>query len=202
MRHGRACEIKKRETVGAERALQLSGRNFLDAGDRVLLTRVIDKNVEFVETIHGRRHGLATKYLVADVARQHKTRTTLGLDHLTGGPCVVVLFQIDDRHISAFARIMHCHGAPDAAVATGDKCNLVLELCAAAVIIAYGERLGHHRLRAGGLRGLMLRIAGLVILVMVLHTVATLGKSRKACSTSGPISLPRTGSNRDTPSAS
>src|SRR5680860_1770841 len=94
--------------------------------------------------------------------------------------------------ISAFARIMHCHGAPDAAVATGDKCNLVLELCAAAVIIAYGERLGHHRLLAAGLRGLMLRIAGLVILVMVLHTVATLGKSCKACSTSGPISLPRT----------
>jgi len=74
---------------------------------------------------------------------------------------------------------MHRHRAPDAAVATGDERNLVFKLRAAALIVTNHNRLRRHRLLATGLRGLMLRIARLLILVVVLHIVATLSKSGK-----------------------
>ena len=61
---------------------------------------------------------------VGDVARQQEAARALGLDRLARRLGVVVLVEIDDRDVGAFARVQDGDGAADAGIAAGDERDL------------------------------------------------------------------------------
>ena len=72
--------------------------------------------------------GLFAETAVGNVARYQDTILPFRLDGLLGLLRIIMLVEIDDRDVSAFARIEHGDRPADAAIAAGDEGDLALEL--------------------------------------------------------------------------
>ena len=120
----------------------------------MLLAGVVDEDVEPAELIDGLLHRLLAELLVADVAGNGDRLAPFLLDDLLGLGGVVMLAQIDDGDVRAFAREQRGDRAADAAVAAGDQRHLALQPAGARIA----------RLPVG-LRLELALVAGLLILV-------------------------------------
>src|SRR5581483_1244331 len=135
---------------------------------RVLLGGIVHQDVERAELLLGAAHRLEAKTLVGDVAGDQHAAAALGLDQTLGLLRVLVLVQIDDRHMRALAREVHGDRATDAAVAAGDQRDFIFELTAAAVIGPDENRPRLHIALASRLPRLPLRRA--LLLITCFHT--------------------------------
>src|SRR5690606_117828 len=145
-----------REHVRPERLLELLVGDVLERVLVVLLGGVVDEHVEATELRDDLLDGLLAEPRVSDVALDQQRAPALGLDvalHLLG---VLVLLEVEDRHVGALLREVDRHGAADAAVAAGDRRDLALELAAGPVGLALVARRRDHLLLAPALPALLL----------------------------------------------
>ena len=95
---------------------------------------VVDQHVEPAELLHGLRDRAVAEARVLDVAGDQQARRPSASTPRLRLLGVVVLVEVDDRHVGAFAGEQHGHGAADARVAAGDEGRHAFELAAAAVV--------------------------------------------------------------------
>src|SRR5690606_35311653 len=129
VRKRRLRQVEHREDVGAEGTLELLGRNLLDRLLRVLLARVVDEDVEAAESADRPLDERAAMRLLSDVAGDEETGAAgILLDEPLRFLGILMLVEIGDDDLRAFAREGDRDGAPDAAVAAGHERDLALEL--------------------------------------------------------------------------
>ena len=93
----------------------------------MLLAGIVDQHVEPPEGVdHLLDRGVAER-LVAKVAGNEDRAAAFGFDDLLGLFGVVMLAQIEDRDVGAFASVERGDGAADPAVGAGDDRDLALE---------------------------------------------------------------------------
>src|SRR5437764_1356532 len=104
MRRRGLGQIEHTENVGLEGAPQLLLGDVADVLIRMLLAGIVDEDVESAKLIDRLPDSALTELLVANVAGDRDRAATLLLDNLFCLRRVVVLAQINDRHISALTR--------------------------------------------------------------------------------------------------
>ena len=115
------------EDVGLERPPQLV---LVDVGDvlvGMLLAGIVDEDVEPAELLDRLPDGPFAELLVADVAGDRDRSAAFLLDDLLRLLRIVMLAQIKDCDVGAFAREQRGDGAADSAVGAGDQRDLALE---------------------------------------------------------------------------
>src|SRR4051794_26172499 len=93
----------------------------------MLLAGVVDQDVETAEPVDGLLDRALAKLLVADVAGYRDRAAAFAFDDLLGLRGIVMLAQIEDRDVSAFASVERRDSSADAAVGAGDQRDLALE---------------------------------------------------------------------------
>ena len=151
MRQGGLGQVEHAENVGAEGAFELLGGDVGEVFLWVLLGGVVDEDVELAEFLHCLRHSVLTELGIADVSGHHQAPAALGQHHFQGVLRVLVLVEVQNRHVGPFTGKMHRHGASDAAVAAADEGHLALEFVAAPVVVADDHRRQAHFGFAAGL---------------------------------------------------
>ncbi len=144
MRQRRFGQEEHREDVGPEGPLQLLGADLFDAVLRVLLCRVVDQNIELTQLADRLLNDLLAVGFVADVTGDGDAAAPLLLDLALGLLGVLLLIEVGNRHIGAFLGEVNRHRAADPGVATGNQCDLTLELPAASVAGILRHRLRRH----------------------------------------------------------
>jgi hypothetical protein len=99
----------------------------------MLLGGVVDQDVEPAELVDRLLHRSLAECLVAEVAGDGQGPPPFLLDNLLRRLRIVMLAQIDDGYVGAFAREQRRDRPPDPAVGTGDERDLALEPVGAAV---------------------------------------------------------------------
>ncbi len=108
----------------------------------VLLERgVVDQDVEPAERLHGLRDRGLAEFRIGDVARQQDAAAPFVLDRALGFVGVLVLVEIGDRDVGAFAGEQHRDRAADAGIAAGDERHHVEKLFRALVMRRVVHRL-------------------------------------------------------------
>src|SRR3954465_5665136 len=113
---------KVTKDVRAERTLELLVGDLLDGRLMLLEGGVVHEPIEPSELAHGLLHRPAAEFRVAHVAGNEETSLTLGFDRgarLVG--IALLLGQVHDGDVGAFARVEHRYRAPDAGVAARDE---------------------------------------------------------------------------------
>src|ERR1051325_43237 len=105
------CHEKIRVDICTECSYELLGGDLLEIRFWMLFTGVVDENVERAEFLHGAIDRLVAKSFVGNVARDREAAAILVLDQPAGLLGIVVLFQINNRDVRAFASEMHGNGA-------------------------------------------------------------------------------------------
>jgi hypothetical protein len=72
--------------------------------------------------------GIAAERGVAHVAAHQQAGLAFRFDVALGVLRILVLVQVDDGHVRAFARVQHGHGAADAGVAAGNQAAMPASL--------------------------------------------------------------------------
>ena len=93
----------------------------------MLLAGIVDEDVEAAELVDGLLDCALAESLVADVARNRDRAAPFALDEPLGRCRIIVLAQIEDRDVGAFAGEQGCDRAADAAVGAGDQRDFVFE---------------------------------------------------------------------------
>ena len=75
---------------------------------------VVDQDIEPAEFLHRAADGLLAEFRIGDIARDHDAAAALLLDRAFGFLGVLMLVEIGDRDIGAFARIEHRYRTADA----------------------------------------------------------------------------------------
>ena len=78
------------------------------------------------------------------VSGQQQALTACGLNPARGFLRVFMLIQISDGDVGAFTGIGNRHCPPDAAVCSGDECNLAFEAIVAGIRLLTTIRVGLH----------------------------------------------------------
>ena len=93
----------------------------------MLFAGIVDEDVELAELAHRFFDRALAEVLVADVAGNRDRPAAFLLDDGLGEGGIIMLAQIDDGDVGAFAREQGGDRAADAAVGAGDQRDLVLE---------------------------------------------------------------------------
>ena len=101
-------------------------RDIADILVRMLLTGIVDEDIEPAELVDGLLDRAIAEVLVADVTGDEDRFAAFLLDDLLRLLRVVMLAKIENRYVGALAREERSDGAADAAVRAGDQRNLVL----------------------------------------------------------------------------
>ena len=117
---------------------------------RMLLGGVVHQDVEPAELFDRLLDGAPAKCLAADVAADQEALGAVLFDAALGFLGVLGFFEIDDRHVGAFAGEVQRHRAADAAVAAGDERGLAREPAAAGHVGQDRHGLGVHGALAAG----------------------------------------------------
>src|ERR1700729_120749 len=115
----------------------------IDIGHMLLVGRVVDQDVEVAELKYRLFDGLLAERAVGNVARYQDTLLAFRLDGAHGHLGVVMLIEVNDRHVGAFARVENGNCSANAAVTAGDEGNFTLQL-----LRAFVARSLVHRSRA------------------------------------------------------
>jgi hypothetical protein len=93
----------------------------------MLLTGIVDQDVEPAELVDRLRHRAIAKRLVADVAGDRDCAPAFLADNLRGLGGIVMLAQIKNRDVRAFAREQGGDSATDAAVRASDQRDFAVQ---------------------------------------------------------------------------
>jgi hypothetical protein len=129
---------------------------FVERIDVFLKAGVVDEDVEAAELLQGLLNGAGAEFRIANVAADQQAFPSFLLNRLPGALGILILFQVDNRNIGAFARVQHGDAAPDAAVTAGDDRNLALELPRAEIVRRVVKGLGIELVFVPGLRLMLL----------------------------------------------
>jgi hypothetical protein len=94
---------------------------------RVFFRGVIDENIEVTKFTNCSGYRPTTERLLSDISRNQKAPPSIFLDHPLGFLRVAVLVEIDDRNIRSLPCERHSDCPSNAAVATRDDGNFVLQ---------------------------------------------------------------------------
>jgi hypothetical protein len=122
----------------------------------MLFGGVVHEDVDLPQLTFGFRDSRPAESFLPDIARYEETLAALSFDQPPGFPRILVLVQVNDRHIGAFLRKQDGDGPADPAVPTGDERDPVSEFAGADILARAGFRLGAHLGLAPGLTFLML----------------------------------------------
>ena len=145
MRQRGLGHLEHAEDIGAEGLLPLLFADVFQAFLRMLFGRVIDQNVELAELGPRLVDNLAADFAIGHIAGEGQALAALLFDHAAGFVSVLVLIEIENRHIGAFASEQHRHRAANTAVAAGDDCNLALQFAGRLVVFALELRARIHQ---------------------------------------------------------
>jgi hypothetical protein len=120
--------------------------NIVEGLEGRLMGRVVDENVDAAELIERGLDDLPTMRRRADVAGKQHGRASGFLHEALRLFCVVVLIEIGDDDVRAFARESDGDRAPDAAVRSGDDGLFAGQFAAPAIGILAVIGLRPHRL--------------------------------------------------------
>jgi hypothetical protein len=123
----------------------------------MLFCRIVDHDVEPAEMPDGAFNESAAEAGIAQVAGDQHAFRTRAFHQLFGTLGIFIFIEILDHHIGPFQRIGDGDGPADAAIPTGDQCDLAKQFLAWHVIGFYIFRLREHPAFMTRLRGLMLR---------------------------------------------
>jgi hypothetical protein len=93
----------------------------------VLLAGIVDQDIEPAEGVDYLLHGAEAEIAAAEVAGDADGAAALGLDELLRVRRILMLVEVEDGDIRAFAGEQHGDRAADPAVAAGDDRDLVLQ---------------------------------------------------------------------------
>ena len=127
MRLSRLGHVEHAENVGLERPLQLRFGDVADVLVGMLLAGIVDEHVEPPELVDGFLDRALAETLVADVAGNGDRPASFLFDNVLGLGGIVVLAQVQDGDVGAFAREQGADRAANAAVAAGDDGDLAVE---------------------------------------------------------------------------
>src|SRR5258708_31535945 len=94
----------------------------------MLFSSVIDQDVQRSKLTERFLYSAVAKLLVTYVAGDCQTATILTRHQSFRFFSVLMLIEIDDRHVRSFLSEGHRHGSPDSAVSAGDERDLTVEL--------------------------------------------------------------------------
>lgn len=100
---------------------------------------------------------MAAEVGIGHITTDQQRFAAFGLDYLLRGLGVLVLVEIHDGHIGAFAGEMHRGGAADAAVSSGHDGDQILHLGATAIVGMHEFGRRDHLAFNAGLTVLLLR---------------------------------------------
>jgi hypothetical protein len=142
MRARRLGEKEHAEDVRLERAAQLFLANVSYVFVRMLLARIVDENVYASQFLHDLIDCPAAKGFVSQIPGDRDGAGAFAFDDIHGLFRVVMLAQIEDSHVRAFARIKRGDRPAYAAVAAGDDRHLAGKTARAGIAwLPFGLRL-------------------------------------------------------------
>src|SRR4051812_39288144 len=96
--------MKLAEDVDAERSLQLVGRKIGDILDRLLMSGVVDEDIDLAERFNRFLDDSSAMILVGDVATHQDGAPASRLNPVTGFLRVLVFLQISDQNVCSLSR--------------------------------------------------------------------------------------------------
>src|ERR1043165_9985888 len=130
MRQGGLRHVEEEKKFGSNGSLQLLGRNPLNTLLWVLLRRIIHENVK---TVQFRDRLVDAVLATADdthIPGYDETPSTFFFYKPLGFSCILMLVEIDDRHIGALLGEGYGDGSPYSTIATGNQGHLSMKFAA------------------------------------------------------------------------
>jgi hypothetical protein len=120
MRYGCLGEVEHRVDVDAEGQFPFLVRDVFDRGEGCLVRCVVDKDIDAAEFAHRPFDDIPAMVRRLDIAGDENRLPARLLDPFPRLLGILVLVEIGDEDIGAFAGIGYGDGAPDPAIGTGD----------------------------------------------------------------------------------
>jgi len=175
MRNGGACHMKIPVEICLQRLVEMILGQIGDVVGMDLGGRVVDEDIELFEFGDSPFDSVAAEGRLLHISFDHQAASAFFLDSGGGLRSVLILIKMDDRDVGTLAGEQSRHGFSNAAIATSDESNHVLQLgrvdikrrvihgrrhkcCLAAGLVLVSLRGGRLRLSPGaGLHGTRLR---------------------------------------------
>ncbi len=133
VRQHRARHVDIAGDVGLQGLLQVQIAQILEPVAMQLEGRIVDQDVDAAQRPVRLPRGLVAECRVTHVTADGNAAPALFLDRGARGPRILVLVQVQDRHVGTFAREQDGHCPADARIAPGYQCAHALQFAAAAV---------------------------------------------------------------------
>ena len=141
MRHRRLRHVEIAVKIGLDGPVEMLVGQLLEAVDVLLEGGVVDEDVELAELVDRLLDRVLAEFGVGDVAGEQDAAAAFLLDGLLGLLRVLVLVEIGERDVGAFACEEHRDRPADAGIAAGDERHLVEKLLRALVVRGVVHRL-------------------------------------------------------------
>src|SRR5690606_32162621 len=146
VRQGRLGQQEHAEDIGAERLLPLFGGNIFELLLGVLLTRVVDQDVDPPPFSGHLLHHVLAEAFVGDVPCEGNHFAAGLADFLFGLARILMGVEVEQGDLGALPGEMHHDRPTDTAVCAGDHGNFALQFAAGPVLIGNEHRLRMHLL--------------------------------------------------------
>src|SRR5688500_13898967 len=134
MRQSCFYKIEHRKDIGTKCPLKLLGANLSDTLLGLLLSSVVDQNVEPAKCFNRLFNCLLAKGFFANIAGNQQAATPFLFDLPLGFFSVIVFIQVHNHTISTFFGVHNRYSSANAAIATSNKRNFVAQFATALII--------------------------------------------------------------------